>query len=284
MNDFAFDLNLILNVLEISSNDLARETGIKPASISNWLNGKLEPDLRSKEDIYEFAFENGLLLNESFEEPYMKLCRNNNMQLLFHGAKHGLDNNPDLNHSKQFNDFGKGFYCGETYRQPLMYVSGYSDSVVYSFGLKTKGLNIAEYDIDQNWALTIAYFRGSLKEFEKSKKLKEILNKCKNADVIIAPIADNRMFDIIDEFIEGRISDEACCYGLASLNLGKQYVLKSKKALKNLGLLREFYVCNKEKKYCLEEAEKLRKTKMKEIRNFRSEHRNGRYIEEILYE
>ena len=69
-------------------------------------------------------------------------------------------------------------------------------------------------------------------------------------DVIIAPIADNRMFDIINEFVENEITDEQCRHALAATNLGYQYVLKTVKAVDSISYLQEMYVCNKEKESC----------------------------------
>ena len=37
--------------------------------------------------------------------------------ILFHGSKAGIDGKLSLDKSKKANDFGKGFYCGESLEQ-----------------------------------------------------------------------------------------------------------------------------------------------------------------------
>ena len=99
--------------------------------------------------------------------------------------------------------------------------------------------------------LAISYFRTKIKKYENSKIVKNILKKIKNADYIIAPIADNRMFQIIDEFIEGQITDVQCQHCLSSTNLGLQYVFVTEKSLKNIKILHHCYLANSEKEYYL---------------------------------
>ena len=55
--------------------------------------------------------------------------------------------------------------------------------------------------------LTIAYFRGRLSGYEDHPIIKKLINKLEDIDYLVAPIADNRMFRIIDSFIEGEITD-----------------------------------------------------------------------------
>lgn len=282
MFDFKDDLNLILKTLDLSIHDLANELHFDVPTISNWLNGKFIPDYRSKEDIYEYAFNNKAYINLAHEEAFKYLGKKEKFIPLYHGSKEGIKNELNLKYSKDNNDFGKGFYLGESLIQSSMFVCDYKDSVVYAFRLFDSGLKKYKFNIDQDWMLTIAYNRGLLNEYNDSTKLKKILNKSKDADYIIAPIANNRMFDIIKEFTSGVITDSACINALAALDLGNQYVLKTNKALKKLGLIKEFYLCKKEKQYYLDEKVKSQKDRSKNIKNFRSKYRDGKYIEELL--
>ena len=72
--------------------------------------------------------------------------------------------------------------------------------------------------------MTIAYYRGALDKYKDHAIITRIIKDSRNCDYIIAPIADNRMFKIIDSFIQGEITDEQCKHCLAATNLGKQYV------------------------------------------------------------
>lgn len=284
MFDYKQDLEIILKTLDISSVDLCRELNFDMPTVSNWLNGKFEPDNRSKEDVYSFAYKKGLRLNLAYEQSLKNLGHKQGFECLYHGSKKGIKGEIDLIHSKEYNDLGTGFYLGETLEQSSMFVSSDNESHIYTYGLFLNDLNTYEYKLDTNWAITVSYNRGLLEEYSSSKKLNGILSKSKDADVIIAPIADNRIFEIIREFVNGSITDKACVYALSAFDLGKQYVLKSKKALDNLGFIKECYECKQEKKdYQRIRIEKQR-DRQNAIRHFRSQNKNGKYIEDILWE
>lgn len=71
--------------------------------------------------------------------------------------------------------------------------------------------------------------------------------------------------------------------GLAATNLGFQYVLKTNKALANTNLLKEMFVCQKEKAYCLDDRVTLTNNGSQKVKIARIQYKNkGRYIEEIL--
>lgn len=102
-------------------------------------------------------------------------------------------------------------------------------------------------------------------------------------DYIIAPIADNRMFEIIDSFIDGEITDVQCQHCLSATNLGKQYVFVSQKALDNIVLLERCYLADSEKEFYLNTRQESFKMNMDKVKLARKQYRNqGEYIEEIL--
>lgn len=282
MFDFKDDVNLILRSMGISIHELANDLYLDVPTISNWLNGKYEADHRSKEDIYEYAYKNGIRINLAHEAALKMLSEKDGFVPLYHGSKQGIYKEIDINYSKDKNDFGKGFYCGETFEQSAMFVCDYRNSYIYSYGFYTNNLKKYEYGIDNNWMITIAYYRGLLNEYSDSAKLKKIIDKSKGVDYIIAPIANNRMFDIIGEFVNGNITDKACNYALAALDLGKQYVLKTKKAIDNLGIFKQYYFCNSEKEYYRLDKINSQKQRYSTVKSFRSKHREGKYIEELL--
>lgn len=94
--------------------------------------------------------------------------------------------------------------------------------------------------------LTIAYYRGKLQEYVKTETVKKLLKANEGVDYIIAPIADNRMFEIIDSFIEGEITDVQCQHCLSATNPGKQYVFVSEKALDHITLLESCFLTDSE--------------------------------------
>lgn len=131
--------------------------------------------------------------------------------------------------------------------------------------------------------LTIAYFRGKLKKYENSQKIKSLIKKLDKIDYIIAPIADNRMFQIIDSYIEGEITDKQCRHCLAATNLGDQYVFRSNNAVKQVKIVERCYLCNDEKE--MNQTKRLGDNKISEskIKTAKIQYRGkGQYIDEIL--
>ena len=90
--------------------------------------------------------------------------------------------------------------------------------------------------------MTIAYYRGALDEYKNHPVVKKIIEQSRACDYIIAPIADNRMFQIINSFIEGELTDEQCKHCLAATNLGMQYIFVSEKAVSQAKLIERCYI------------------------------------------
>lgn len=91
------------------------------------------------------------------------------------------------------------------------------------------------------------------------------------------------MFQIINSFIEGELTDEQCKHCLAATNLGMQYIFVSEKAVSQEKLIECCYISQNEREYYknirLEES-KLGANKVKLARKqYRGK---GRYIDEIL--
>lgn len=96
--------------------------------------------------------------------------------------------------------------------------------------------------------LLICYYRGMINGYKDSELITKLLKKIENADVIIAPTADNRMFHIMNEFALGNITSETTMHSLSASQLGRQYVLRSDKAIESLKLIERLYLCDEEKK------------------------------------
>ena len=131
--------------------------------------------------------------------------------------------------------------------------------------------------------MTIAYYRGVLESYESHPVVKRLIAESRDCDYIIAPIADNRMFQIINSFIDGEITDEQCKHCLAATHLGSQYVFISERAIEQVKLIERCYVSNNEKQYyknIRSEDTKLGDDKVKLAKiQYRGK---GKYIDEIL--
>ena len=282
MNNFiAEDILLIEEMLDLTQDELAKKIGVDKKTISLCQNNKTQMNLSNIKKLYDYAFENNIHLNKIKSELHIE--ENKGKKILFHGSKGGIVGEISSKVGRKNNDFGQGFYTGESYEQSASFVSMYEKAFLYILEFDSTNLKCAKFDVDTEWMLAIAYFRGTLDEFKNSKQIKKIIDKVNEADYIIAPIADNRMFKIIDTFIAQEITDEQCKHCLSATNLGYQYVFINDKAIKNIKILEECVVCDKEKEFYKSLKEDELKKSDEKVKVARIKYRGkGKYIEEIL--
>lgn len=280
--NFSEDLKSIREILGLSQSELASQIGVEQVTVSRNELGKTQPSAKLLESVYAFAFEKGIQINKLKE----MLWRDNlsiKEKLLFHGAKTEIKGKIDISRGRPNNDFGQGFYAGESYEQAISFVSGFDNSSVYYLFFDDSDLRCKRYEVDQDWMMTIAYYRGTLDEYKDHRKIKALVEESRDCDYIIAPIADNRMFQIINSFIAGEMTDEQCKHCLAATNLGMQYVFISEKAVSRAKLVERCYVSTNEKDHY--KNLRLGENKLGEdkVKLARKKYRGkGRYIDEIL--
>lgn len=280
--NFSEDLKSIREILGLSQSELAEQIGVEQVTISRNELGKTQASLPFLESVYSYAFDKKVKLNK-LKEMLWRDDLGSNRKVLFHGAKSEIDGEISVYYGRQNNDFGQGFYTGESYEQAISFVSGFDHSSVYYFSFDDKNLKCKKYEVNQDWMMTIAYYRGTLDEYKNHPKIQSLVQESRDCDYIIAPIADNRMFQIINSFIAGELTDEQCKHCLAATNLGMQYVFISEKAVSQVKMIERCYISNSEREYFknirLEESklgdDKVRLAK----RQYRGQ---GRYIDEIL--
>lgn len=277
------EIKVITNLLGITQEELAKRIGFSFEIINQWEKGKIDADETNVEKIYSFAFNNGIFLNEIYEQLLVEEYQKENTKVLFHGCKTKIDTPIDFLHSKANNDFGKGFYLGESFKQAAIYIANSSSKKVYAFSLELEDLDVSSFSVTKEWMIAIAFYRGWIDKWKESKIVSRIVGKIEQSDVIIAPIADNRMFDIISEFVRGEITDVQCEHALAATNLGRQYVLRTEKALSRLYLVRESFLSLPEKMDCVKIRKNMTELGQNKVKVVRIEYRGqGQYIDEIL--
>ena len=284
MNDFALctDIEIVMELLNITAQELADGIGVTATTISRWRKSEEQVSSSNLNAFYNFAFGKGIRLNKIKEQLFKEEC-NSNSTILFHGAKTYLDGQISIERSKNTNDFGKGFYCGESLEQSAMFVASYPESSLYILEFDKTDLSYAQLNVDRDWMLLIAYFRNKLADYAKHPIIQNLLAKIEGADYIIAPIADNRMFEIIDSFIEGEITDVQCQHCLSATNLGNQYVFVTDKALSRLQIMRHCYLASEEKSYYLTYKHEESRIGNDKVKVARKQYRGqGYYIEDIL--
>ena len=164
-----------------------------------------------------------------------------------------------------------------------MFVATRNKSSLYMLKFDPFKLKSRYFSVNREWMLTIAFFRGRLDEYADTEKVKQLAKTRQEIDYIVAPIADNRMFEIIDSFIAGEITDVQCQHCLSATNLGMQYVFISEKALSHITLLERCYLSELEKKDYLSSRQEGFKMNTDKVKLAKKQYRNqGEYIEDIL--
>ena len=277
------DVKIIRELLDISQQELAEDIGTSYEVINRWENANVIPEDNNINSLYSYAYKKKIYLNIIHEQMLKDTYNDQNNIVLFHGSKRGINEEIDLNHSKIINDFGKGFYLGETFEQAATYIAYSKSHYIYSFLLNIENLKIIKFNVEEEWMFAIAYYRGWIDEYQDHPIIKSIKDKVENADIIIAPIADNKMFDLIDEFVSGMTTDLQCVKALSATNLGFQYVVKSEKAINQLKILSEMFLCEEEKKGYVNKRLDANKVGLDKVQIARIEYKNkGKYIKELL--
>ena len=281
--DIINDIKVVSKILNLSYSEIAQELNVARSTVTRIVNGQTYPTNSFLEDFYSFAYRNkyhSIELNKLKIEYAKTLYKH----LLFHGARKDIDGTIDTSHSRSDIDVGIGFYLGESYEQASSYVFASKQSSIYLFNTsKLKELKTIEFDLSLEWILMISYYRGQLSRFENSPIIQNIIKKVEQADVVIAPIADNNMYEILNRFARGDITDVQARVALSASDLGKQHVLKSKFACESVEMVGKLYMCKQER----EDIETIRKDRADRVKIesqtlIESLRRQGKYVEEIL--
>jgi transcriptional regulator with XRE-family HTH domain len=231
--NFQKDMKAIREILRMTQEEFAEKIGVEQATISRNELGKNLPSPQLMERVYQFAFDKKIQINQLKKMLWVENLASDH-KLLFHGAKSEIAGEIDVTIGRTNNDFGCGFYTGESYDQSISFISNFNKSCVYFLDFNNVDLRCKKYNIDQEWMMTIAYYRNALSKYAEHPIVQKLVAQSRDCDYIIAPIADNRMFQIINSFIDGEITDEQCKHFLAATNLGYQYVFVTPKSTKHL--------------------------------------------------
>ncbi|MCR4897000.1 MAG: DUF3990 domain-containing protein [Lachnospiraceae bacterium] len=270
------DIGFIIEAEGINKLELSESTGISRATLDA-IEKKGTASKAVCEKLYSYIYDQNYRLNSVKEE----LIKEKYGNVLFHGSKYGLSEVTVFG-SRDNCDFGNGFYLGQTYNQALSFVCEYDTASVYSFRCSFDGLKIVEFDCSLDWMLAICFFRGTIKEYAESSMVQKIIKKIKDADVVIAPIADNKMFYVMSQFAEGEINADVALHSLSASSLGLQYIIKTERALKKCVPIEKYYLSDPEREDCrkaLVERGYEIDTKLKLAKR---EFKEGLYIEELL--
>lgn len=246
-------------------------------------SGELEPDKMQLENIYNFAYNSGLFLNEIQWQDRLDEFRKENEVVATHGSRTNIKGNIRVDVSGESNDFGNGFYIGEDISQAGMWVGEEPNSSLYILTFDENDLVKAQFNVSVDWMLAVCYYRNQIPEYANSERILRIREKVDNCDYVYAPIADNKLFEVIDAFVAEEITDLQCLYALSATHLGYQYVLKTERALENLDIIDHLYFCSVEKSLYNKESDVENNTSLHKAFIAKKRYKDqGQYISELL--
>lgn len=281
--DIITDIETACSLLHISKAELAEHLGVARSTVMRVAKGETSPSPLFLERFYAFLYDNPIRPVD-INSLKVRFAKESCHRLLFHGSGKGIFGPIDLSHSRKAIDMGPGFYLGEKYEQVSSYVFASKNASIYLFDAdELDQCHGEEFSVSSEWMLYVCDNRGQLARFEGHPKIQAMRKKMEQADYIVAPIADNNMYEIMGMFARGDITDVQASHALSASNLGKQWVLKSNRAVSSVRMLDHLYLSSPEKealstsrkKAALEAADKAQLS----IEKFR---RQGKYIEEMF--
>ena len=278
------DLQIIEDLFDdIEFSDLCKKLDLTETEYLAIKNNELEPSKYQLENIYNFAYNKGLYLNEIAWQEALDKYRDGNIEVVSHGARTNIKGDIRLDVSGDSNDFSDGFYMGQDIAQGAMFVGEEPNSSLYILTFNPKGLKKAQFNVSVDWMLAVCWFRDKIPQFENSPRVQKVKNKVDNCDYVLAPIADNKMFEVIDAFSDKQITDLQCLYALSATHLGYQYVLKKPVCLDHVEIKEHMYFCSVEKSLYNKQSDVETNTSMNKALIARKRYANeGKYIDEIL--
>lgn len=278
----------IRGYMGISQQELAEYMNVSFATINRWENEHAVPARNAQNQLFEYCLLNKIplidFIHEKIEAAAFELSVPTDRILLYHGSKSGLEGEI-APISRKHCDFGAGFYMGTQPDQPLTLVCDFPASRFYLVSVKLDAVKTVEIPVNIEWAMLVAYHRGRMENIKGTffyNKYRELTKCC---DMVIGSIADDRMFQVLDDFFIGNITDVALTRSLAALELGKQYVAVSEKGCKAVKVEREIPLSYLEKR-CFQAISEENRAKGVALANeiCREYRRNGKYFDEILEE
>lgn len=272
-------IKTIRTKLNLNQEQLASLMGVTPISVNRWENGKVSPSLMAQKQLYEICIEYQLDLSEYIAKREQV---EGNHYVLYHASRYGISGAIQPI-SRNRCDFGKGFYMGTDPIQPLTLVCNEKNPRFYTIEFNMENLKVLDLNMGLDWAMLIAFYRGYLDGEKGSPIYDKYAHMADDYDVIVGYIANDRMYQVLTDFFEGRITDTALIGSLSALKYGKQYVAITQKACNQVKIIKERSL-QKLDLLILKDKSIVRRREGIELSNrIVTEHRrDGRYFDEIL--
>lgn len=272
-------IKYIRSEFKMNQEQFAQRIGVSPITVNRWENGKAMPTVMAQNILFQLCRDAKINLAEYVVSRYTLRTEG---VVLYHASRNGLSGKIQPI-SRNHCDFGQGFYMGTEPIQPLTLVCNEDKPVIYQLSVDLSGLKILSVDVNLDWAMLIGYYRGYMKGEEESPLYRKYAHMADGYDMITGYIANDRMYRVLTDFFERRITDAALIASLSALNLGKQYVAVTQKACDQINVINGRELSHLEMLALKEMSEIRRREGISLAERMVIEHRrDGRFFDEIL--
>lgn len=230
-------IKTIRTAANMNQEQFASSLGTTPLSINRWENGKTLPNRMAQTQLYNFCKERSIDVAKLIVDTKAYADTDNKL-ILYHGSKKGITGDV-APISREECDFGRGFYMGTSTLQPLTLICNEDKPKFYAVELDLTGLNVLTVDVGMDWTMLIAYHRKEMESAKGTAVYEKYAHMADGYDVIIGYIANDRMYTELFRFFNKTLTDVALIHCLSALDLGKQYVVISEKACRQIKILKE---------------------------------------------
>lgn len=278
----------IRSQLNMTQAEFAEALNTAFATINRWENGKAFPSQMAQDNLLKLCIENNIdvlsLIENKINMAIEKLNIPNDRMVLYHGSKSGIVGDI-MPKSRIQCDFGAGFYMGSIPRQPLTLVCGFPKAKFYIVSIPKNIKNVMTFNDNLDWAMFIGLNRRKMDNVKGSAIYSKYSALSNGIDFMIGSIANDRMYQVLDDFYEGTITDAALVSCLSALNLGKQYVCITQAACKQVKIEAEITLSDFEKEYIKKISNDYRSEGLRLADEIYKKHRReGKYFDEIIEE
>ena len=272
--------------MNMNQTEFAELLNVTFATVNRWENCRALPNKLAQDKIHDLCKEYDVPVYDMILEKIAAASGSVELDkgrvLLYHGSKSGIEGDIAPKSRKQC-DFGKGFYMGTEPSQALTLICDYESAKFYIVSISVDNLAVLDVPADLEWAMIVAYHRGRMEKIKGTPFYSKYQEMAKDKDLIIGSIANDRMFFVIDNFFIGNITDAALINCLSALELGKQYVVVTRKGCDAVRIEKEIPISYLEKLFMKEvsEANRVKGSSLANdiCRNYR---REGLFFDEIL--
>lgn len=236
----------IIRDLRIDKASFAKAIGVDRTIVYSYLNNKSQMKKTTFDALLTLMENKGLSLDSYIFPPHEE-------GVFYHGSKAGLVGTITTHASKRSNDFGDGFYLGETLRQAALYVSREPHPVIYRFRIDERRMKTLRFDLGKQNLIDWVFYIAANRENPIFKNNVILYDKCHNLgkgqDVVIGPIADNNVAVAMSDFFANVIDIDTLIAAINGVRLGNQHCIKNEIIANSLSYEEEMTIDDNLKSY-----------------------------------